>query len=590
MNPGGPLSELPPPLPPALASQPDPARWIAFEAPARVRLHTGKVELGQGILTALAQILADALGVRVQQVLVHCASTCAGPDEGHTVGSLSVEQSGAALRALGACLHGRLVALAGCGLKTDPASLRVEDGVVRWRGEATAFSYWSAAPDLLAKPVSAEAAAADWRAGVRQEVGRSLPRIDLPSKLRGGGSFIHDMELPVMRHAAVLRAPHPLARLVLIDEERVARRHPQVAILRRGDFVACVAEAERDARRALDLLQSTANWTQPAGEDTAGAAPRDGQCISEWLSTQAAENVVLEAAQRPEPPAQGLRYAAVWTRPFIAHASIGLACALAHDHDGILEVWSHSQGIFALRQQIARVLGREPGTVQVHHRAGAGCYGHNGADDVALDAALVATLQPGVPIRAQWSRAEELSCAPVGAAMAVHLDACLDAQGRIAEWNARVMSTSHGTRPGMHGEPHLLAAASWDARWASPRTADVPEAAGGGASRNARPLYEVGALNLALDFVASRVRSSSLRSLGAHANVFAIEGMMEELAALADCEAAEFRLRHLQDPRARRVLDRVLALSDWHAPDRHPQETTLGLGCCGSLTGSSPSG
>jgi CO/xanthine dehydrogenase Mo-binding subunit len=307
----------------------------------------------------------------------------------------------------------------------------------------------------------------------------------------------------------------------------------------------------------------------------AAAAPQVDADIAAWLRRQPA----VETAIEPEPAvARQDSFEAEWSRPFIAHASIGLSCGLAWLEGEVLRVWTHSQGIFPLRDEIARVLGRAPESVHVQHLAGAGCYGHNGADDAALDAALTAVALPGTPVRVQWSRQEELREGPLGAPMVVRIRAGLDAHGRIAHWSTRVLSSSHNMRPGVGGTPNLLAAPAVDARFERVQDVEVPEDRGGGATRNARPIYAVGQRSLSLALATTHVRTSALRSLGAFANVFAIEGMMDELAQRAGIDPGELRLRHLEDPRAVAVLRRVLAMCDWKGSGTSGDTLTRGIG------------
>ncbi|MDE2604919.1 MAG: xanthine dehydrogenase family protein molybdopterin-binding subunit [Burkholderiales bacterium] len=551
-------------LPPALASQPDPALWLAFDPPGRVTVRTGKVELGQGILTALAQLAADGLGVAPAQVDMRPASTHRWPNEGFTVGSLSLEQSGPVMSTLGAVLRARLLEAAALEFGLPVAELEVREGQVRHLGRAIGWNYWRHGAELLQRPVSPADSLAPPQPG--GSVGTSLPRLDLRAKF-AGGAFIHDLELAGMQHAVALRLPVRGARVVAFDARRFEERAPQARWVRQGDFLACVAASERAARAALEVLRSCVRWenpeSAPIGEDAAA-----------WLQRQPVEVSVIE----PEPPEAGETVEGTWTRPFLAHASIGPSCALAWQQGEVLRVWSHSQGIFPLRDAIAQVLGRAPESIHVQHVAGAGCYGHNGADDVALDAALVAAAWPGTPVRVQWSREEELREGPLGAPMAVRIRAALGADGRIARWSTRVLSTSHNTRPGVGGTPNLLAAPAVDARLERTRDLEVPEERGGGATRNARPIYVVGERGLALSLATTHVRTSALRGLGAFANVFAIEGMMDELAQRAGCDPAQFRLRHLEDPRAVAVLQRVLAMCDWQGPGASGDAVTRGIG------------
>lgn len=552
-------------LPAALASQPDPARWLAFDRPGHVAARTGKVELGQGILTALSQVLADALGVDLDQLDMLAAGTD-GPNEGVTAGSLSMEHSGAVMRTLGAVLRSRLVACAARELGAQPDELRVRRGEVLHAEHATGWTYWRERLALLTPLSPADRLAAAPAAAC---VGSSVPRVDLRAKL-AGGAFVHDLTLPGMQHAVVLRQPARGARIAAFDQQRFEARCPGARWVRRGGFIACVAATERGARGALEALRACVRWEH-------APAPEVDEDVAAWLERQPAVDTVIEPAVTARGGEQ-VSVQAVWTRPFIAHASIGLACALAWQDGNVLRVWSHSQGIFQLRDAIAGVLQREPAGVHVQHVAGAGCYGHNAADDVALDAALVASLLPGAPVRVQWSREEELREAPLGAPMAVRISAGLGADGRIVRWDTRVRSTSHNMRPGVGGTPNLLAAAAVDAAFERERDSDVPEERGGGATRNARPLYAVDSFGLTCSLATTPVRTSALRSLGAFANVFAAEGMMDELAARSGCDPAEFRLRHLQNARATAVLRCVLAMCEWNGPGGAGDGLARGIG------------
>ncbi|MEO8923027.1 MAG: molybdopterin cofactor-binding domain-containing protein [Caldimonas sp.] len=248
---------------------------------------------------------------------------------------------------------------------------------------------------------------------------------------------------------------------------------------------------------------------------------------------------------------------AEYSRPFIAHASIGPSCALARfGADGGLHIWSHSQGVFPLRSDIARALGMRAEDISVEHVQGSGCYGHNGADDVAFDAALMAREMPGRVVRVQWSRHDEFAWSPVGSAMRTRIEARVDAKGNVVHWELDVHSGSHMNRPGSSPDGIKLLAA---AHLAKPLPLGTPIDAtvehGGGGDRNALVEYGFPSQGVAYHFHARMpLRTSSLRGLGAFANVFAIESFMDELAGVMDIDAVELRLRYLKDERARVVL------------------------------------
>jgi nicotinate dehydrogenase subunit B len=255
---------------------------------------------------------------------------------------------------------------------------------------------------------------------------------------------------------------------------------------------------------------------------------------------------------------------ATYSKPFIKHASIGPSCALARAVGDTLEVWSHSQSIYNLRRDIALALAMPESAIVVTHAQGSGCYGHNGADDVAFDAAWLARRCPGRAVRVQWSRADELNWSPMGPAMTVELEADIDAEGNVIDWRNELWSAGHGLRPGREPSPTLLGSWHLEKPFARVNASDVPAAMGGGADRNADPLYSFSHTSLICHRVLEvPMRTSSLRALGAYANVFAIESLMDELADAANVDPLDYRLRQLSDPRAIAVLNAVAEKSGW---------------------------
>jgi CO/xanthine dehydrogenase Mo-binding subunit len=369
-----------------------------------------------------------------------------------------------------------------------------------------------------------------------------VPRLDLPGKFAGRASYVQDMTLPGMLHARVLRPPKPFGKLISLDATGVKGE-----VVRDGSFAAVLAEREEDAIAAAAKLRSKAVWSDGP------AMPAD---IHAWLKSHVAESKVQKENVDAAAKARGVKHSkAEYRKPFICHASIGPSCALAWLKGDKLEVWSHSQSIFNLRQEIALVLRMPQENVVVHHAEGAGCYGHNGADDVALDAALIARMAKGKPVRLQWTREDEFAWEPYGPAMVIGLEAFLDNQKNIVSWRHDLWSNGHTHRPGRANQPVLTAAAEIAQPFERGPAVDPPLPAGG-AQRNAVPGYEFPDHKVTFHYVREApVHGSSLRSLGAFGNVFAIESFMDELA---DGDPVGFRLKHLKDPRGRAVLEEVV--------------------------------
>ena len=538
--------------PASLEKNPRLSQWLHVHRDGTVSIYSGKVEIGQGILTALAQIAAEELGIAVERIRMVPADTALSPDEGVTSGSLSIQDSGVALRR--ACAQARTLLLerATARLGVSGGDLRVEDGSVQAAGRSTSF--WECADDALFDRDVEETAALrsprDYRV-----VGKPAPRRDLPDKIAGRPRFIQDMALPGMLYGRVVRPPHNFAGLISLDDSKVKSMPGLAAIVRDGGFVGVLAEREDVAISAQRALRLAASWRE------ADPPPRD---VHTWLKEHAAEHRVISEKENADARSRATRaLEASYTKPFLSHASIGPSCAIAQIDDGKLAVWTHSQGIFNLRRDLALALGMREDAIVVRHAEGAGCYGHNGADDAALDAALLARAARGRPVQVQWMRDDEFAWAPCGPAMALSLRAALDAHGGIVDWEHELWSNGHSSRPGRADDPALLAAWHLARPHKRPSAINMPLPAGA-ADRNAVPIYDFPSQRVVNHYVREMpVRTSALRSLGAYANVFAIESFMDELAQTAGIDPIAFRLRHLKDPRGRAVIEAAAWRAEW---------------------------
>jgi CO/xanthine dehydrogenase Mo-binding subunit len=564
------------PLPFSLRANARLSTWLRLDPAGFIEIRSGKVELGQGILNALAQIAAEELDVAFERIRMAPADTLASPDEAVTSGSLSIQHSGSALRHVCAQARALLVEKAARDHGVSPAGLRVDDGLIK-DGERTLASYWDLADDaLLDCPVRPDVKTKE-RSGYRI-VGAAQPRGDIADKVFGRFRFIHDLVLPDMAHGRMVRPPSPDAELVEWHADEVAGWDGVLAVARDGSLAGVVAETEALAERAAAALARSARWRERPTLPDVNKLPA-------WLKTLETVDLRLGDAARTEAPASmrapaqaqvqtpgrppidaPREFRAAYSKPFIKHGSIGPSCALARSRDGSLEVWSHTQGIFNLRKDLSLAFGLPEAAIVVRHVQGAGCYGHNGADDVAYDAAWLARHCPGRPVRVQWSRSDELNWSPQGPAMAIELCAEVDADGRIVSWRHESWSPGHGLRPGRAATPTLLG--SWYLKQPFERlqSVDAPQAAGGGGDRNAEPIYRFGRTDVLCHRVLDvPLRTSSLRALGAYGNVFAIESFMDELARATGTDPLAYRLAHLADARAIAVLRKAAEMADWEA-------------------------
>jgi nicotinate dehydrogenase subunit B len=549
--------------------------WIRLEPDETVTVFTGKAELGQGILTALAQIAAEELDVGFDKIRMVSADTSRGPDEQYTFGSQSVEQGGSAIRAASAQARGVLLVAAARRFGVRTEDLQITNGTVASRDGRQA-TYWDIAqadPDLLKGDIAA--AAAPKKPSDYSIVGRSVHRIDLPGKLTGAPSYVQDMRLPGMVFARVARPPRYGAKLVSVDEAAVRSLAGVVAVVRDGNCLAVAAEREEQAIAACKALASAAHWS----EDAVSLPDMDG--LRAELQKLRAETMVVGAAGLSEPqPDQAKRVSAEYSRAYLSHAAIGPSCAVAWLKDSHMTVWSHTQGAFPLRGDLARVLAMRSDQVDVVHMPGAGCYGHNGADDVALDAALVARVVAGAPVKLQWMRDDEFAWAPFGPGMAMKVEATLGSDGKIVDWSYDVWSNSHAMRPGQAGGVNLLAAWDLNTPFVKSPPPHIPQPFGDG-DRNAVPFYDLPRKEIRYHLLLDApVRNGSFRTLGAHGNVFAIECFMDELADVAGSDPLAFRLAHLGDPRARAVLQAVADKAGWTPGKKGDGRNGRGLAFC----------
>ncbi|HEV7446206.1 MAG TPA: molybdopterin cofactor-binding domain-containing protein [Steroidobacteraceae bacterium] len=541
------------PRPGSLSKTPLLDAWIRVDADGRVTAFTGKAELGQGIKTAFLQVVAEELEVRLEQVSLVTADTSRTADEGYTAGSHSVQDSGTALRNAAAQVREILIAEAARRLKAPGEQLRAAAGAVIGPNEARITYAELVSPNLLhveAQPVSKLKDPTLFRV-----MDRPVQRIDIPAKVTGGAAYVQDMRLPGMLHARVVRPPSYGARLVQLDVGNIEKMTGIVKVLRDGNFLAVVAYREFQAVKAMRALSLAARWQEDA------VLPQQARLHETLLGLQAQDQVILEKHESGEQPSHTLE--ATYTRPYISHGSVGPSCAVAHLTDGVMTIWTHTQGVYPDRQALAEMLRMPQDRVHCIHVEGSGCYGHNGADDAAADAALIANSLPDRPIRLQWMREQEHSWEPFGPAMIAKARASLDSAGRIVDWEYGVWSNTHTMRPGPAGA--LLAAQHMERSFPVPEPKPIPQPEGGG-DRNSIPLYTLPSAKITHHFLRDMpVRVSALRSLGAQMNVFAIESFMDELALAAGSDPVAFRLAHLDDPRARDVVTAAADDFRWDA-------------------------
>ncbi|MFC6103472.1 xanthine dehydrogenase family protein molybdopterin-binding subunit [Olivibacter domesticus] len=536
--------------------------WLQLNRQGKITLFTGKMELGQGIRIALKQIAAEELDVDIKRINIIIADTGQTPDEGYTVGSGSIEGSGMAIRQAAAEARLLLLEQASQKLQRSIRELQVKDGVVQFINDPTiSVSYWELLKGrALNGKITGNAPPKDARE--YQLIGTSIPRDDIVNMVTGQSAYVHDIRLPGMIHARVVRPPSYGAELRSFPKSKIMAMDGVIDIIKNGSFLAVVAQEEYTAIKAWNILRKESTW------NTKRLLPLQANLFDDMLHYKGKQQIVEEISGNQQNMMH--QHEALYKSPYHMHASIGPSCALAKWESDQLTVWTHSQGVYPLRKSLAGLLNIPEQKIRVIGVPGAGCYGHNGADDVAADATLIAYHLPGKAVRVQWMREDEHMWEPYGSAMAIKIKGSINNNGKMSAWHTDLWSDTHSTRPGGKAS-HLLAA-----QYVEPKLTMEQGDISGGASRNALPLYNIPTMKVVAHAYQGPLRTSALRSLGAYANIFALESFIDELAFLAQRDPLHFRIDHINDPRALEVLRIVTEKTAWSTRTKK-QDTGLGL-------------
>ncbi len=526
--------------------------WIRLDAEGHLTVLSGKQELGQGIKIALIQIAAEELDIHPDRCHIINADTGQTANEEFTAGSNSVEGSGSAIRQAAAEAKSYLLKMAAQKWNVNPDTLRVEDGIISSQsGEK--ISYWKLLEGkFIEEKITGEITPK--KPKDYKYVGQPFNRDDIRKLVTGESHFVHDLQMPGMVHARVLHPPSYEDKLKSIDLTEIEYMPGVLKVIRNGSFLAVVAEREYQAVKAREMLKELAVW------DKSPIKTLQTQLFDEIQNTPGKpEEVEVSAGIAEVISNSAINHQADYFRPYHMHASMGPSCALAIWKADELTVWTATQGVYPVRNSLADLFSIDPEKIRCIGVPGSGCYGHNGADDVSGEVALIAKEFPGKHVRLQWMREDEHKWEPYGTTMAFRLSAGLDSEGKLLAWDSIVWSDSHSTRPNGSGGSFI------SARHLEPPVEFRKGGWSGGSHRNGIPEYSFQAKQLHLFNYDGPLRTSSLRGLGAYANTFAMESFMDELALKSGDDPIDFRIKNLEDPRARAVLEELAQKTNWKA-------------------------
>jgi nicotinate dehydrogenase subunit B len=520
--------------------------FLVMHPEGRLTLYTGKVDLGTGARIAYRQIVAEELALEVDDIDVIEGDTALTPDQGRTAASAGIAIGGAQLRRVAATARQALLRLGADRLGRPVAEVEARSGMIRLKSGDGSVAYGTLVGDkqfdLAVDPAAPLADPATYRI-----VGQPVPRPDLPGKLMATHTYVHDVTVPDMLHGRVVRPPMSGSTLVSIDEDSVANIPGLVKVVRVKDFVGVVARTEWAAIRAARTLRVT--WTPKnrlPGSEQVYQAVRQGPVSHDETVAQAGDAVQALGKTTP--------ISATYHWPAQSHGSIGPSCAVADVTDSGATIWTASQSTHAFAPVFARFLGLDPKNVRLIYRDGAGCYGMNGHEDAAADAAILSQAV-GKPVRVQWMREDEHGLDPKGPPQVLEMRGTVDA-GRIAAWETRAWL--------LENTKNLLTVTLL-----GPQAAGLDQVLGtfvGQQQGNADPPYAIADMRTLVHWQKSTpLRAANLRAPGKLGNAFAVESFTDELAALAGADPLSFRLQALTDPRARDVLQSVARRMPWTA-------------------------
>jgi CO/xanthine dehydrogenase Mo-binding subunit len=522
--------------------------WLAIGRDGRVTVFSGKVDLGTGTRTALAQIAADELDVPFESIEMVMGDTGTTPDQWLTGANLTIAQGGSELRRAAASARAALLARAAERLGAPAADLVVADGIVRVKGNPSRLVAYS---ELIGDGFRIKV---DPKIAVKKHtdykvVGKSIPRVDIPAKVSGEYTYVHDFRLPGMLHARVIRPEIFGARVAAVDDSGARKVGGFVQTVRKGDFIAVLAKNEWAAVKAARALKITWN-----GGIT---LPEKRTVFDTWRQRPIAKKEATQKVGDAQAAMAGAakRVKASYDFAVQTHASIGPSCAVADYRDGKLTLWTASQATHSMQDEVAAITDVPKAAIRLVYLDGAGCYGRNGHEDATADAALIAKLV-GKPVRVQWMRADETARSPKSPPRAIDFEGGLDDKGNIVAWNADFYIALN----------HIVAFKPLDFPLLAATETGMPKPGNwvGFLFQNAAQPYASPNVRVDTHHIAEAFfRSSHLRSPGRIENSFANESFADEMAAAAGMDPAEFRLKHLKDPRAEAVIRAAMKLADW---------------------------
>ena len=552
---------------PILIDYPYISDWISLKEQNRIIVFSGKVELGQNIFHALTVLVADELNVRLNQIEIQPNETGLTPNEGLTAGSMSMSQSGDAIRKAAITLRELLLTNASNEFEVSKKDLQIKNGIIFTVDNSRFISFWDLMVDKnMNIPIDLSLKSKPF--GKQEFIGKRLIQNKIQEIIKGERIFIQDLEFPDMLHARIIRPPQYHSVVKNIDHDFVLELEKRgLFFIQNSNFIAIAGKDEYRVVKASEQFSQKIEWLnqKPLDINNIYNSLENNDKLSFPVNQKGIPLKIPPPPLKEPPNNASLTITALYEKPYLMHGAIGPSAACAIFKDSFLKVWSHSQGIYQLRESLAVSFDMETENIKIYHIPGSGCYGHNGADDAAYEAVLIAFNLPGIPILLKWTRSEEHCWEPYGTAMTCKLRGSINKNGKIIDWSHESYGDTFMNRPNpdVNKNPHSKFVSSHfiksPLKWPKSQPTFSPH---GGIHRNIVPYYNFKNNRLIKNLVQNLpLRTSSLRSLGAFMNIFSIESFLDELSYEAEIDPVKFRLDHLDDERAKetiRVLDEMM--------------------------------
>ena len=534
------------------------SNWFNFDKNNVLQVYSGKIDIGQHISSTLALISSKITGINYDQVEIIKLNTDISPNEGKTASSLSVPDSGSAIKAASFTLRKSFLKYSLQTLKVDVDEIIFDNGIIKDINSNRSVSYWDFANtkefnELIIPEEFDENEIKEFNYKNNQKI--EIKTIhDIVS---GKYSYVHDLKFPKMLHARIIRPPNYHSKFVeIINKIEDKLIELDIKLIVKGSFLAILSPDEFLVVKYLEIIKQNIVWEELRDLSYNNIYKSLKENDRDTLLVKSGGQAFYEAIPiiKDFKDKSCTTLTSEYKKGYLMHGPIGPSAACSIFSNNKFTIYSHSQALYDLKLSCSEYFGVDPENVTLKFIPGSGCYGHNGADDVAFEAGLLSKEFPDTHVLLKWTRQDEHCWEPYGSASLNKLTGVINDKGKIIYWSNEVFSDTYMTRPSNteldNFISYKLVNNHFVKRKSTPKTN-----AHMGIHRNLDPLYDFGETRLVKNLVHDLpLRTSALRTLGAFSNVVALECFINEIAKTKNIDPFEIRINHLSDERAIGVI------------------------------------